>query len=403
MTQIRNRQIAERIETIKEYINAKAMFRNNIVTGKLEYKSQKMHDFREIDDYALNTMSVELAENNIKCSPSELKDILMSRLSPRHNPFTEFLENLPPWDGKTDYIEELASTVKTTNQQFWSKALKKWMVAMVTSVLNDKVINHTVLVLSGTQGFGKSTWLQNLIPEQLQQYCFSGTIKISDKDTLILLSEKMLIILDELAYLSQKQLNELKEIITKKDVQLRRAYGRFTERMPRRASFAGSGNDKEVLTDTTGSRRFLCFTLEHNINNNHQVDLNMVYAQALALYKSGFQYWFDLDEIGEINKNNEQYRIKSVEEEYLLLTFEPASKGQVCQRLATAEILTFLNNNYKLPISNSSQQRLGKALRANHFIPIRSGGKQLYLVRFRDREKEGYLSQIPSADNKLEM
>ena len=374
MTQTRTRQIAERIETIKKYINEKAQFRHNIVTGKLEYKSLQMPAYKEVDDYTLNTMSVELAERNIKCGPSELKDILMSRLSPRFNPFTDFIVNLPPWDGKKDYIEELASTVQTSNQQLWLKVFKKWIVAMVASVLKDEVINHTALILSGIQGLGKSTWLQKLIPEQLQQYCYSGTIRIGDKDTLVLLSEKMLIIIDELAYLNHRQLNELKEIITKKDVQLRRAYGRFTERMPRRASFAGSVNDKEVLTDTTGSRRFLCFTLEHQINNNHQVDLNMVYAQALALFKSGFQYWFDLKEIHELQLNNESFRIRSVEEEYLLLTFEPALEGQICQKLATAEILTILNSKYKLPISEASKQRLGKALKANHFISSKSNG-----------------------------
>lgn len=402
MNESRNRKIADRIRNIKRYISNKAQFRNNIVTGKLEYKSQTMPDFKEVDDYALNTMSVELAENNIKCSPSELKDILMSRLSPRYNPFTDFMENLPPWDGKTDHIEELASTVETSNQQLWSRAFKKWIVAMVASVLKDEVINHTALILTGTQGFGKSTWLQKLIPEQLQQYCYSGTIRIGDKDTLVLLSEKMLIIIDELAYLNNRQLNELKEIITKKDVQIRRAYGRFTERMPRRASFAGSVNDKELLTDTTGSRRFLCFTLEHQINNNHNVDMNLVYAQALALFKGGFQYWFDLKEIHELNLNNEEFRVRSIEEEYLLLTFERASKDQICKKMAAGEIMTELNRLHKLPISDAAKQRLGKALNVNHFEWTKSNGRKVYFVRFRDQEKEGYLSLIPEIDNKLE-
>jgi hypothetical protein len=81
---------------------------------------------------------------------------------------------------------------------------------------------------------------------------------------------------------------------------------------------------------------------------------------------------------------------------------KPALEGQICQKLATAEILTILNSKYKLPISEASKQRLGKALKANHFISSKSNGKQVYHVRFRDQEKEGYLSQIPDIDNKLE-
>lgn len=396
------RQIAERIKTIKEYINTKALFRNNIVTGKLEYKSQIMQNFKEVDDYALNTMSVELADKNIRCGPSELKDILMSHISPQYNPLTEFLNHLPEWDGKTDFIAALASSVQTTNQAFWVRAFKKWIVALVGSMKIDNVINHTVIVLEGGQGIGKSTWLYNLVPPELKQFRYAGTIKISDKDTLILLSEKVLIILDELASLSLKGLNELKEIITKQDVQIRRPYGRFTESMPRRASFAGSVNEKELLNDPTGSRRFLCFTVKHQINNNHQVDMKMVYAQALGLFISGFQYWFDLNEMEEINKNNEQYRIKPIEEEYLLQTFEPATKNQKCQYLTTSEILSDLNEMYKIPISNTSKMRLGKALKANNFEAVKRNGRQLYIVRHVDKEKQGYLSQIPEIGNKQE-
>jgi hypothetical protein len=111
MTQTRTRQIAERIETIKKYINEKAQFRHNIVTGKLEYKSLQMPAYKEVDDYTLNTMSVELAERNIKCGPSELKDILMSRLSPRFNPITTYIVNLHPGTVKRITLRKLASTV----------------------------------------------------------------------------------------------------------------------------------------------------------------------------------------------------------------------------------------------------------------------------------------------------
>ena len=39
---------------------------------------------------------------------------------------------------------------------------------MIASLLKDDVINHTVLVLAGPQGVGKSTWLYNIIPEELK-------------------------------------------------------------------------------------------------------------------------------------------------------------------------------------------------------------------------------------------
>jgi predicted P-loop ATPase len=388
-----NQKEANRIQQIKKYLNQYGSFRYNEVNGKLEHKRNDKTDFTELADYNLNSFFVGLGEKNIKCTPSQLKDILTSDFVPRYNPFTKFLEDLPPWDRKRDYIGELASTINTADQNLWANTFKKWLVALVGSMKVDNIINHTVLVLVGRQGLGKSTWLYNLVPDPLKKYCYAGTIKMGDKDTLILLSEKMLIVLDELAYLNGRQVNELKEVITKHDVQLRRAYGRFNETMPRRASFAGSVNDKEFLSDTTGSRRFLTFEVS-DIEYGNKVDLTMVYSQALALFNSNeFQYWFDLNEITEIQKNNEQYRINSIEEEYLLMTFEPASKEQKHKCMTTTEILTFFNQMYGVPISNATKLRLGKALKANKFETMTYRNRKAYRLKELDKEKENYLSQ----------
>ena len=86
---------------------------------------------------------------------------------------------------------------------------------------------------------------------------------------------------------------------------MRKAYGHNNENMPRRASFAGSVNTAQFLNDTTGSRRFLCFEVEH-IEYTHDIDINKVYAQALQLKEDGFRHWFNQEEIKEINANNEQ-------------------------------------------------------------------------------------------------
>ena len=60
---------------------------------------------------------------------------------------------------------------------------------MVGCVLDDKVINHKVIVFSGKQGLGKTTWVEKLVPKQLKEYLFSGTINPNNKDTLVQLSE----------------------------------------------------------------------------------------------------------------------------------------------------------------------------------------------------------------------
>src|SRR5690606_32151891 len=210
-------------------------------------------------------------------------------------------------------------------------------VAMVACVTNDKAINQTIIVFSGKQGVGKTTWIERLIPREIKEYMFSGTIKPNNKDTLIHLVECMLINLYEYEQLNLTEIGTLKELITKKHIRMRKAYGHNNETLPRRASFAGSVNTAQFLNDTTGSRRFLCFEVEH-IEYTHNIDINMVYAQAIELYKNGFRYWFNQEEIKEIDLNNEQYQIRSPEEELLLTWFDIADRETANNFLNTTQI-----------------------------------------------------------------
>lgn len=239
---------------------------------------------------------------------------------------------------------------------------------MVGCVLDEKVVNHTVIVFSGKQGIGKTTWLENLVPKQLKNYLFSGTINPNNKDTLIHLAECMLINLDELENLNRSEIGSLKEIITKTQIRIRKAYGHNNETMPRRASFAGSVNTTQFLNDTTGSRRFLCFEVEA-IQYDHNTNIDKVYAQALHLFQNNFCYWFNQQEIKSINENNEQYQIQSVEEELLLTWFEKPEEEtnalkQGIRYLNASQIAAKLAEKTKINITDVTINKLGKALKS---------------------------------------
>jgi predicted P-loop ATPase len=251
---------------------------------------------------------------------------------------------------------------------------------MVGCALDEDTINQTVIVFSGKQGVGKTTWMENLVPGELKQYLFSGTINPNNKDTLIHLSECLLINLDELENLNRSEIGSLKELITKTHIRIRRAYGHNNETLPRCASFAGSVNTAQFLNDTTGSRRFLSFEVT-DIKYDHKVSLNDVYSQALHLFKSGFRFWFNRDEIGAINQNNEQYQLRSPEEELLLTWFEPCTKEQANAFLTASQILAKLADKAKINVSDSSVNKLGKALIKNNYLRFKSNGKLLYALR----------------------
>lgn len=80
--------------------------------------------------------------------------ILKSDYVPQFDPFRDYLDNLPEWDG-IDYVDLLAQTVRTTQPLHFAKCLKKWMVAMVASLIDMNAMNQTAIILSGAQELEK--------------------------------------------------------------------------------------------------------------------------------------------------------------------------------------------------------------------------------------------------------
>ena len=166
---------------------------------------------------------------------------------------------------------------------------------------------------------------------------------------------------------------------------MRKAYGHNNENMPRRASFAGSVNTAQFLNDTTGSRRFLCFELE-NIEYQHNVDINLCYAQALKLYKDGFRHWFNQEEIKNIDANNEQYQLKSPEEELLLIWFEPSEKQSADYFFTTTQIAQVLSSRANLNITETTIRKIGMALKKHGFTRISKNKTYVYPVLLKEFE-----------------
>ena len=368
------------IDRLELFLSNKYVFRHNIVSGKLEFQYFGKKKWNVMNDFIENSMLRECLKGRLKTNLSSLRNLLYSDFCPLYNPFEDYFHNLPTYDEKTDYITDLANTITTTKQELWQQCFKKWLVAMVGCVLDDKVINHTVIVFSGKQGLGKTTWVERLVPKQLKEYLFSGTINPNNKDTLVQLAECMLINLDELENLNRSEIGSLKEIITKTQIRMRKAYGHNNETMPRRASFAGSVNTAQFLNDSTGSRRFLCFELE-GIQYQHEVDINMAFSQALFLFKSDFRYWFDQEEIKSITANNEQYQLHSPEEELLLTWFEACPKEEATLFLNASQIAAKLSERTKLNLNDGTINKLGKALKKHNFIKISKKTGYVYAIK----------------------
>jgi predicted P-loop ATPase len=363
------------IDALKE----KYEFRLNKGNQKMEFHRQGEVNFRDLGDTDFNSIKVELNLNDIPCSKETLRGILYSDQWPQYDPYSEFLNSLPQWDGK-DHIGELAATVKTKNDNYWVWCLRKWLVGFVGSLAKEDVVNQIAIIFCGKQGAGKSTWLRNLLPPELKKYSSSGFLDPRDKETLIQLSELCLYIMDEVENLKPKNVEAIKELITKTLIYLRRAYTTLSQNYVRRCSFCGTANGTNILHDISGNRRFLCHevvSLDYQLKN---IDLYQVYAQALYLFSTGFQFWLDANEQAAVEKQNSQFRAKSIEEELIDTYLEPCNDGDNGSlRMQAHEIQTFLQTKYLH--SKLSPIVIGKVLSSKGYCQKKSVGISKWVVR----------------------
>ena len=375
--------------------------RHDIVTDRLQIRcadstgeeairrgGERQERWRNLTDKDINTMVCQcVQETQVNISVSEMFTALKSDLVPAVHPIRAWLDGLPPYTpDQPDWIDWVASQVtvkpsllsddrpkglldrtsccettalrdrtegaerpmeslsecneRSKANAYWRQCFKKWFVAMVASWMKDEVVNHTVLVFVGRQGIFKTTWMDHLIPPALRSYSsklpLSGQIS---KDDRLRLCENAMLNIDELDAICGREMNIVKSLLTSTDVNERAAYGRLKERRVRLASFCASTNNREFLTDVTGNRRWLPFEVE-SIQNPFHITLpyELIYAQAKALVESGrFIYWFDLEDIEQLEKHNEEFRAQDSEEQLLPILFDVPAEGKG-EFMTTAEI-----------------------------------------------------------------
>ena len=306
------------VDVIQKYLNDTFIIHYNRITNRIEYQKKDSDDLTwyEVNDRFVNEVWRYFQMNGYNYSAIKIRQILDSEFIPEYDPFREYFYSLPEWDGD-NHIGFFISLIETPPEQTenWTKYFRKWIVGAVACAL-ERGLNHHCIVLVGKGGIGKTTVIKKLIPDILQNYLMTGQINPYDKDSRIAVAESFIINLDELESINREEIGLLKSLMTIEMVSIRRPYGHYKENLPRHASFIGSLNRAQFLTDLTGNRRFLVIDAI-SINNEKTVNINQLYAQALYMLNNGFEYWFSGDDIEKINEANQKFETVSPEEEVI--------------------------------------------------------------------------------------
>lgn len=405
------------VTEIEQFLDTQGEFRYNMITRQVESRQEngklpENPEWMPLADRDMNTLWRRMGRSE---RPSRLNDIytvLHSEYVPSFHPFREYLDRLSPWNGTTDPIGNLAGMVHVKgSQQVFTEYFRKWFVGILPTLFEAHTVNHEILVLIGPQGVYKTTWLSRLLPPELQRYFYTKTNSNRlTKDDLFTLTEFALVCFEEIDGMQPSELNQLKAITTARSINERAAYGHTKEHRTHIASFCATGNNPQFLSDRTGNRRWLPFEVTAiDSPYTHPIPYEEVYAQALSLWKSGFRYWFELEEIRDLNRRNQEFETPNLEEELILTYYRLPLPGEAGKIVTTAQILERINAAIRQPLSSI---KIGLCMKKLKFESLRTptGQRGYRIVQLSQEEVNsrqqalGHLSldSTPTAPEKTE-
>ena len=425
------------VEEIKSFLDGHISLRFNEITSRVEYEipadDTDARRFIPVNDRIVNSLWSQMSTIT-RVNIQDMYRVIESDYVPVFNPFKEYLNSLPQITqtstdnvsdetesckpvknlcksvqsvgeknhpsvgvqdkkqsvGENDYIRELAQTVRVKGgeqeQMLWHLYLKKWLVGMVASWISDDVVNNVILVLIGEQGAYKTTWFNYLLPPPLKQYFYTKTnANRMSKDDILTLAQYALVCCEELDTMRPAELNQLKAAVTMPSIDERAAYAHYHEHRKHIASFCGTGNNTQFLSDPTGNRRWLPFEVESIVSpRDHPFHYQGIYSQALALYKSGFQYWFTKEEIQELNRHNRQFETPHLERELVSLYFRVPKEGENGMFMTSARAIQIIGTGISQKLNPT---RVGLSFNELGFQRVRYHGIRGYLVIQRTAEE----------------
>jgi len=403
------KEYTARVEEIQDFLADRIFLRHNVITGRVEYKTplsspegdtnglwsneapsggRSGGGWQPISDRIVNSLWAELSQEK----PVRVQDmyrVIESDFVPEYHPFRYYLDHLPPWNG-LNYILELSVSVsvrgEVQEQLLFAEYLKKWLVGMVAAWVDDSVVNNVILVLIGEQGSYKTTWFNYLLPPELSSYFYTKTnSNRMGRDDLLTLAQYGLVCCEELDTMRPSELNQLKAAVTMPSIDERAAYAHYHEHRKHIASFCGTGNNAQFLSDPTGNRRWLPFEIESiESPREHPFDYTGIYSQAYALYRQGFRYWFSQQEIRRLAMHNQAFETPRLEHELASLFFRHPSGAEPGEFMSVARAMQLVSANISQKLS---PVYLGRALGELGFRRVKYNGVRGYIVKCRSAEE----------------
>ncbi len=354
-----------KINALIKFINEEYIVRNNVILGVCEIKKKgtDYSEFEAVSNRVISSITLDAINMGIDIKKSDVKLVMESTFAPDYNPVEDYLDHVGKWDGH-DYIGDFARRIHTCNPIFYD-FFHKWFVGMVAvwKRASRMHANDLMPVLIGTQGCGKSTFCRMILPTQFH-YAYAERMPFSiGAEMERSLGRYLLVNVDEFDQLSSRKQAMLKNYIQTIEGKVRKLYSNNIVDIRRYANFIATTNQLDVLTDPTGSRRFICVEVEGLIDVDTPVNHEQMYAQALEELRSGFTYWLTKEDEKVLEVQNAKFRQVTPMMQLFSTYYEVAdADAPDAQWMTPLEIIHSINSITRSNIDCSKSVTLGREL-----------------------------------------
>ncbi len=366
----------------EEFMKRRYEFRHNTMLRTVEYRERNSFQFRfhPINERVLNSIALNAMKENLELWDRDVRRYIHSDRVPVYSPVTDWLRQLPDWDG-TDRIRPLADTVPC-HHPHWRNLFYRWFLSMVNHWRGHYTThgNSTSPLLVGPQGYRKSTFCRSLLPPDLSAY-YTDSIDFSRRrDAELYLNRFLLINIDEFDSISPSHQAFLKHILQKPVVNTRLPNQSAVEQLHRYASFIGTSNQPDLLTDPSGSRRFICIEVTGPIDFSRPIYYEQLYAQALDALRDGERAYLDAEEEALVTEHNQAFQQEPAMGQLFHHYFRAAREGESCELLSPAEIMLQIQQKSGIKMPMSKVTHFGRLLRRDGVSHHRVARCTLYKV-----------------------
>lgn len=205
-----------------------------------------------------------------------------------YHPVREYLDSLPKWDGKRRISTMLVDYLGVEDTPYCRTVSERWMASAVARIYEPGFKADSLLLISGRQGIGKSSFFAKLAVKP-EWYTDNVGLSMDSKESAELLRGRWIIEISELATLKRSEVESIKAFISRQSDKYRPAYGRFVSSFDRQCVFCATTNEDSFLRDETGNRRFWCLEAKNeptkSIWDSLSYEVDLLWAEAKALYQ----------------------------------------------------------------------------------------------------------------------